>query len=63
MSAELNYPKRCSICHGSFEGWGNNAAPFPGRCCDDCNAEVIGIRETMANAVAWRRRSRKERAA
>lgn len=27
----------CSICHEPYMGWGNNAAPFPGRCCSDCN--------------------------
>jgi hypothetical protein len=32
----------CSICHGYFYGYGNNATPVnPGRCCDYCNAAVV----------------------
>ena len=32
----------CSICLKDFEGWGNNAEPLrSGRCCDDCNKNVI----------------------
>jgi hypothetical protein len=33
--------KQCSICTRSYTGWGNNAAPFEGRCCDDCNARFV----------------------
>jgi hypothetical protein len=28
---------KCSICKGLYVGWGNNAAPYYGRCCSDCN--------------------------
>lgn len=30
-------PATCSICKGEYLGWGNNAYPFDGRCCDDCD--------------------------
>ena len=30
-------PSICSICRQPYSGWGNNAHPFPGRCCDACN--------------------------
>ena len=33
--------KTCSICDRTYTGWGNNAAPFPGRCCDACNTEAV----------------------
>jgi hypothetical protein len=39
--------KICSICHLPYEGWGNNAAPYPGRCCDDCNGHVLLARIWM----------------
>jgi hypothetical protein len=59
----LSYSHRCSICEGNFEGWGHNAAPFPGRCCEECNIEaVLPIRRAMAVATDERRASR-ERAA
>ena len=32
----------CTICGAEFEGFGNNAAPVSnGRCCDECNKEVV----------------------
>jgi len=36
----------CTICGGSIEAigdWtdGNNAAPFPGRSCNDCDARFV----------------------
>jgi hypothetical protein len=37
----------CSICHLPYGGFGNNAYPFTGRCCDDCNATVV-IPERLA---------------
>lgn len=27
----------CSLCGLRYQGWGHNAAPFEGRCCDVCN--------------------------
>ena len=34
--------KRCSICCKKYEGYGNNAQPVnDGRCCDDCNTNVV----------------------
>jgi hypothetical protein len=27
----------CSICHQPYDGFGHNADPFPGRCCNACN--------------------------
>jgi len=33
--------KTCSLCKCEYVGWGNNAAPFPGRCCDGCNANKV----------------------
>lgn len=32
----------CCICGKTYEGYGNNADPLAkGRCCDECNADVI----------------------
>lgn len=31
----------CAICNAEYVGWGNNAYPFPGRCCDVCNAKYV----------------------
>lgn len=39
----------CSICGEKYRGWGNNPAPIcvglewkqPGRCCVECNSEVV----------------------
>lgn len=32
----------CSICHGKYDGFGNNAEPInSGRCCDECNEQVV----------------------
>jgi len=28
---------KCSICGHAYAGFGHNAQPFPGRCCDICN--------------------------
>lgn len=34
--------KHCSICYKEYSGWGNNALPINmGRCCDDCNGNVV----------------------
>src|SRR5262245_25894541 len=46
----------CSICRGSFEGYGNNSQPVnDGRCCDICNrAVVIPVRlAQMKDKAAW----------
>ncbi len=33
---------KCSICGKEFEGYGNNPAPLKrGKCCDDCNLNVV----------------------
>ena len=36
----------CAICHDEFHGFGNNPQPLAeeGRCCDDCNVDVIVAR-------------------
>lgn len=36
----------CVICHDEWSGFGNNPWPLAdeGRCCDDCNVEVIVAR-------------------
>jgi hypothetical protein len=31
----------CSICADTYAGFGNNAFPFPGRCCNYCNGRVV----------------------
>ena len=32
----------CAICGREFNGYGNNAEPVkPGRCCDECNLNVV----------------------
>ncbi len=34
--------KKCSICKKTFDGYGNNPAPFSGeRCCDECNQNYV----------------------
>ena len=39
---------RCSICDEEFQGFGNNASPFKGVCCDECNGmHVIPARMAM----------------
>jgi hypothetical protein len=41
----------CSICKIDYDNYGNNAAPFEGRCCDECNsrwvlpARIYGVRD------------------
>ena len=34
---------KCCLCGMPIEGWGNNPAPIRerGRCCDDCNSNII----------------------
>lgn len=35
----------CILCGVPFQGWGHNARPLrKGRCCDDCNHDVITAR-------------------
>ena len=35
----------CSLCKETFKGYGNNPWPLAeGRCCDDCNMDVIVAR-------------------
>ena len=37
--------KVCSLCGDVYAGFGNNAWPFKGRCCDACNwTEVVPAR-------------------
>jgi len=31
----------CSITGKPYEGYGNNAYPFPGRCCDEANLKYV----------------------
>jgi hypothetical protein len=34
--------EKCIICNTEIKGWGNNANPVQnGRCCDNCNIEVV----------------------
>ena len=33
--------KICSITGKPYEGYGNNAYPFPGRCCDEANIRYV----------------------
>lgn len=38
----MSETKTCSICKTSFEGFGNNPAPFLGKvCCDECNRNYV----------------------
>jgi hypothetical protein len=54
METETN---KCSVCDESYEGMGNNASPFSGRCCDACNwfrvmpARCAGITEDMVQQL------------
>lgn len=43
--------KKCSICDKNYTEWGNNAAPFEGRCCDDCNFHLV-IPARLKNKMA-----------
>ena len=48
----------CSICRKPYTGFGNNAYPFPGICCDSCNAEyVIPHRMTL---LYWQPKPKEE---
>ncbi len=39
---EGNDKKICSICGKEYDGFGNNAEPVnDGKCCDDCNINVV----------------------
>lgn len=31
----------CSICGGAYIDYGNNAHPFPGRACHDCDNRFV----------------------
>lgn len=31
----------CSITGKPYDGYGNNAYPFPGRCCDEANRRYV----------------------
>ena len=31
----------CSLCDDNYTGFGNNAEPFNGRCCDKCNKAIV----------------------
>jgi len=43
----------CSICEGQYIEYGNNAYPFAGRCCHDCdNRFVIPARIMQISADA-----------
>jgi hypothetical protein len=50
----------CSICNAQTrqwapQCWGNNADPYPGRCCDDCNqAYVIPARLALIRQGEFR---------
>ena len=36
---------KCCLCGEEIEGFGNNAEPLSkGRCCDECNANVVTFR-------------------
>lgn len=33
---------QCALCHKLATGYGNSAEPLSrGRCCDDCNVQVV----------------------
>lgn len=39
---EMFTVRACSICHGPYLDYGNNAKPInEGRCCDKCNKEIV----------------------
>lgn len=43
--------KICVICKEKYKGWGNNALPIAdGRCCDECNQDVIVARIKKLNS-------------
>ncbi len=33
--------KTCSICRSKYDGFGCNAWPFKGRCCNACDSEFV----------------------
>lgn len=44
----------CSICGRPYAGHGNNAWPYEGRCCNDCNSDVV-IPDRVLRMIAERR--------
>jgi hypothetical protein len=51
--------KICSICKKPYEGFGNNAQPVnSGRCCDDCNWNVVIPVRLNAQLLLLRREGR-----
>jgi hypothetical protein len=42
----MTEPEKCVLCDKFFDEWGNNPWPLAeeGRCCDDCNLNVIAAR-------------------
>jgi hypothetical protein len=60
---------KCSICKGEIEknplnGWdqGNNAEPvvYDGRCCGDCDNEVVIPCRLFISSMVLKRRKRKK---
>jgi hypothetical protein len=39
--AKQEEPQVCSICLAEYSNYGNNAWPFAGRCCDECDARYV----------------------
>jgi hypothetical protein len=33
--------RKCHLCGEQYEGFGNNAWPWRGRCCDECNEQAV----------------------
>ena len=44
----------CSICGKPFKGMGNNPKPlkFKGRCCDECDEEVLKARKKLYKEIS-----------
>lgn len=41
-SLKIPEVETCGICAVTYQGWGNNPAPFPTeRCCEDCNRRYV----------------------
>jgi hypothetical protein len=49
---------QCSICKRYYRGFGNNAYPYDGRCCDRCDEEHVQPHRLLL--MNWKPLAKKE---
>jgi hypothetical protein len=47
--------RTCSICQQNYYGFGHNAWPYQGRCCDACNSRAVWPARIMMGQLHQRR--------